>query len=185
MASDPDDTHKWFTAGEAALIARRDRVPGVPWTREGMAKRLKATLSEKDTVYGSRRRLGQKGGGGTEFNWTFFPEVLWNALDEEVGRRAHGLPAASDEDAEWFTAQDIATIAHVHELESIPRYKTYVIRWLARRARRRPKTFGAQLKMLRRGVWPSPSCEFHMSLFTFDGPLYAALEHCAAMDRER
>lgn len=89
MGNGQDNPHKWFTAGEGALIAQALQVPGVPWTREGMTKLFKR-LAAVDTdahVEMSRRRAGQKGGGGTEFYWCYFPEALWDELDAEVGRR--------------------------------------------------------------------------------------------------
>lgn len=89
MGNGQDNPHKWFTAGEGAIIASALQVPGVPWTREGMTKLFKreAAADPDAHVEMSRRRAGQKGGGGTEFYWCYFPEALWDELDAEVGRR--------------------------------------------------------------------------------------------------
>ena len=89
MGNGQDNPHKWFTAGEGALIAQALQVPGVPWTREGMTKLFKRLAADDpyDHASLSRRRKGQKGGGGTEFYWCYFPEALWDELDAEVGRR--------------------------------------------------------------------------------------------------
>ncbi|GLK64873.1 hypothetical protein GCM10017635_23440 [Paracoccus kondratievae] len=88
------------------------------------------------------------------------------------------------DDSEWFTAEEIVAVAHVHELDGVPRFKTYITRWIAERSARRSKTFGMQLKRLRRGVWPSPECRFHLELFKFNRPLYVALQQCARLDRD-
>ena len=89
MGFDPGNPHKWFTADEAAQIAEACQIPGVPKTREGMTKLLKrlAAADPDEHAAMSRRRAGQKGGGGTEFYWSFFPEPLWDELDAEVERR--------------------------------------------------------------------------------------------------
>lgn len=109
MAFDPENPHKWFTAGEAASIAAACRVPGVPWTRVGMTKLLKRHRiqdpDEADMM--SRKRLGQKGGGGSEFYWVEFPEALWGELDAEVARReAAAMVARSEPAGGMFTPED-------------------------------------------------------------------------------
>ncbi len=35
----------------------------------------------------ARKRTGQKGGGGTEYNWSFFHEALYPILDAEISKR--------------------------------------------------------------------------------------------------
>ena len=111
MGFDPDNPYKWFTAGEAALIAEGRQVLGVPWTRWGMTKLLKqvATEDADESAAISRTRAGQKGGGGTEFYWCYFPEPLWDELDAEVGRRESAAKAersAIDPDTVALTAHD-------------------------------------------------------------------------------
>lgn len=98
----PDNPHKWFTAGEGALLATACQVPGVPWSRWGMTKYFQRLAVADPSAHTemSRRRNGQKGGGGTEFYWVYFPEALWKELDAEVGRRERAagwfpLPAVS------------------------------------------------------------------------------------------
>lgn len=89
MTFEPENPHKWFTAGEAAIIADGYRVSGVPKTRWGMAKYFKRLAMDDPDEHArsSRRRRGQIGGGGTEFYWHYFPEALYEALDEEVSKR--------------------------------------------------------------------------------------------------
>ena len=134
MGFDRDNPHKWFTAGEGALIAQACQVPGVPWTREGMTKLFKreAAADPDAHVNMSRRRAGQKGGGGKEFYWSYFPEALWDELDAEVGRRemaarlSHTVStpdraslSLDDERLMQATAQDI--YGHIDRFEPIRR----------------------------------------------------------------
>lgn len=91
---------KYFTAGEAAKIAKKNGIAGVPHTLDGMIKRirrLKAEFASYDppvTIFEGRKRRGQKGGGGTEYLWCEFPEALYTALDAEIQRRTIGIVPA-------------------------------------------------------------------------------------------
>ena len=90
MANDPDNPHEWFTAGEAAALARAHGIAGVPITKSGMIKWIKRRAREglaEGLSSLSRRREGQKGGGGTEYRWCFFQEELWELLDAEAAMR--------------------------------------------------------------------------------------------------
>lgn len=102
MAFDPENPRKWFTAGEAAQIAKACQVPGVPWTREGMTKLLKRVARDFADEHKalSRPRQGQKGGGGSEFYWALFPDALLEGLDHEVARR-ESARAAIDSPKPW------------------------------------------------------------------------------------
>lgn len=110
MGLDDDNPHQWFTAGEGALIADACQVPGVPRTREGMTKLFKRLAAADPDTHAamSRRRTGQKGGGGTEFHWSCFPEALWNVLDAEVSRRERAEVISRDALAasEWGLTPD-------------------------------------------------------------------------------
>ena len=46
-----------------------------------------------DIVSMSRKRVGQKGGGGTEYYWCFFDILLWDVLDKTaIERGGDDLP---------------------------------------------------------------------------------------------
>lgn len=193
MAYDPENPHNWFTAGEVAEVAKAHGIGEVPTTKSGMIKRLKSLAAQHPEGFAvelethSRKRKGQRGGGGTEYYWFVFcdfgPQIS-DALVAEITKRGRSRWSLLDKPHEWFTAEDIASMAHVHELDEVPRFKTYVLRWMAERKRRRPKTFGMDLISKCDGVWPHPNCRFHMSLFRFCRPLYEVLEHCAQHDRD-
>ncbi len=81
-----NNPHKFFTAKEVAALAKEHGVSGVPTTESGMIKWIKR--HEPDYILGfARKRMGQKGGGGTEYNWSFFHEALYPVLDAEIGIR--------------------------------------------------------------------------------------------------
>ncbi|MGU3398142.1 Mu transposase C-terminal domain-containing protein [Brucellaceae bacterium D45D] len=81
-----ENPHKYFTAKEVAELTRTADISGVPTTESGMIKWIKR--HDPDYIAGfSRKRTGQKGGGGTEYNWSFFHEALHPVLDAEIGRR--------------------------------------------------------------------------------------------------
>ncbi len=134
MGFDRDNPHKWFTAGEGALIAQALQVPGVPWTREGMTKLFKRLAADDpyDHASLSRRRTGQKGGGGKEFYWSYFPEALWDELDAEVGHReraarlshtasASGMVSLSPDDERLMQAMAQDIYGHIDRFEPIIR----------------------------------------------------------------
>lgn len=82
-----DNPHKFFTAGEVAELVKAHGVPGLPTTKSGMIKWIKRNWSGDCMANASRKREGQKGGGGTEYHWAWFPNVLMPILDAEVERR--------------------------------------------------------------------------------------------------
>jgi hypothetical protein len=86
-----DNPHKFFTAGEAAAFAKAHSINGVPLTESGMIKWIKRHDPEC-IGWMSRTRKGQKGGGGKEYNWSFFPESLWPMLTAEIERRNALVP---------------------------------------------------------------------------------------------
>lgn len=81
-----ENPHQFFTAGEVAALAKEHGVACVPNTKSGMIKWIKRQEADYVNCF-SRKREGQKGGGGTEYKWAFFPEVIWNVLDNEIERR--------------------------------------------------------------------------------------------------
>lgn len=94
MAAEKGDACKWFTAGEVALVARGNGISEVPTTKSGMIKWIKRRISESPDEWRdlSRKRTGQKGGGGTEYHWQLFSgyrtRKLAEALEDMVSRRA-------------------------------------------------------------------------------------------------
>lgn len=111
MAFDPENPHKWFTAGEVAELARVQGIAEVPTTKSGMIKWIKRNVAhDLDFAELSRKRLGQKGGGGTEYYWALFCEAgpdISDALDAEVARREAAAMAARAEPAGgMFTPED-------------------------------------------------------------------------------
>ena len=111
MAFDPENPHKWFTAGEVAELARVQGIAEVPTTKSGMIKWIKRNVAhDSDFAELSRKRLGQKGGGGTEYYWALFCEAgpdISDALDAEVARREAAAMAARAEPAGgMFTPED-------------------------------------------------------------------------------
>lgn len=55
-----------------------------------MIKWIKRSYAEfpDDLASMSRKRVGQKGGGGNEYYWCFFDELLWDMLDKTVIERS-------------------------------------------------------------------------------------------------
>lgn len=82
-----ENLHKYFTAGEVATLVLAAGIKGFPTTESGMIRWIKGNLGDESLEYGSRKRKGQKGGGGTEYHWAWFPTMLMPVLDAEVERR--------------------------------------------------------------------------------------------------
>lgn len=172
-----DNPHEWFTAGEVADLARRDAIDEVPSTKSGMIKWIKreARVDPNLVDYMSRKRPGQKGGGGTEYHWPLFCEAgprISTALDTEAQRRECGPNLEEDG---WFTADDIAHLAWSARLASVPDRGGRLNGWIADLARRRPKTFGADLDRLTRKRHLGIKREYHYTLFAFMPDLMAVL----------
>lgn len=82
--ADEDNPLKFFTARQAAEIAKAANIAYVPHSKKGMLDWL-STLDARTLDCLSRPREGR--GGGKVYHWTIFPERLWSALDAEVERR--------------------------------------------------------------------------------------------------
>lgn len=181
MGHNPDNGHEWFTAGEAAELARRERIVGVPTTESGMIRWIKRAAHRDEDLAQfletcSRKRVGKKGGGGTEYRWTVFPEALWYTLGGEIESREECVKRHFDDPAEWFSPEEIAVAAWLARLPSVPHRRTYVVRWLVKRARQDQSGFGAALKGRMKGSRLSPDSLIHMSAFEHDQALYEALK---------
>jgi len=74
---DIDTAREWFTAGEAAAIARRNFVDGVPWTARCMARRLASEAASHQV----RKRKGRL----QEWHLSAFPDALRVELEIEAG----------------------------------------------------------------------------------------------------
>lgn len=146
-----ENPHKWFTAGEAATLARTHGIAGVPTTKSGMirwVKRFAASDYYDELSVLSRRRQGQKGGGGTEYYWCFFDEAIWDVLDAEVARRTALVPWEPKRPAQRPKATDMpkkpiidlsppapmfaADLAAIAGLDSVPCFTSFVIRIASR-----------------------------------------------------
>lgn len=189
MGRNPDNRHEWFTAGEAAELARRECIVGVPTTESGMIRWIKRATSQDASLVqfletASRKRAGKKGGGGTEYRWTVFPETMWSALVAEIERRTYGAIRLLNDPKEWFSPNEIAGLAWLARLPSVPHHKTYFVRWLAKRASQDKNGFGAALKDRTEGNFPSPDCLIHMSAFEHDKDLFEALQNEVKYRRE-
>ena len=140
MGFDPKNPHKWFTAGEVAELARVQGIAEVPTTKSGMIKWIKRNAAADPSEYTSmsRRRAGQKGGGGTEYYWALFcdagPEIS-DALDAEVSareaaelaeRRALAVGMFSPDDEQLM--RDAASALYGH----ISRFELVGARWVRR-----------------------------------------------------
>ncbi len=182
-----ENPHKWFTAGEVADLARRFAIDGVPTTKSGMIKWIKRQKADDPDGFGadllvlSRKRKGQKGGGGTEYHWSMFCQAgpqISEALDMEAQRRE--VEHVPPDNEGWFTADDVSWFAYVERLASVPHRATYLNRWIAERARRRPRTFARDLSRLsrlsRQLHLGEQRREYHYTLFAFLPPLFHALE---------
>lgn len=172
-----EDPHKWFTAGEVADLARRFGIGEVPNTKSGMIKWIKRfnTVDPALVKSLSKKRVGQKGGGGSEYYWTLFchagPRISDAMVSEAVSRaREYGNP---DSDG-WFTADEISFLAGLAQVPLVPIRATYFNQWVRQLARKRPKTFALDLKRLSRGDG-SKSHEYHYTLFSREHALFATL----------
>lgn len=95
MAFDPENPHKWLTAGEVAELVRVQGIAEVPTTKRGMIKWIKwikcnAAADPSEYAAMSRRRAGQKGGGGMEYYWALFCDAglkISYGLDAEISAR--------------------------------------------------------------------------------------------------
>lgn len=150
-----------------ANLACCHAIDEVPHTKSGMIKWIKRMArTDPDLVdYMSRKRPGQKGGGGTEYHWPLFCEAgprISTALDTEAQRREHGPNLEEDG---WFTADDIANLAWAASLKSVPNRGGRVNDWIADLVRRRPKTLGADFDRLSRNRHLGIKREYHYTLF--------------------